>query len=178
MYALTFQQPYATAALTVKPIDNRPHAPPEYAVGQRIAVHAGVKLDREDAWGLHARLREAFDAAGIARSLMALPKGVVLGTVLLKGYVKPGAKLNGETCEYAARGVYGREVDAILASEWRASGARCLWVLEEPRILKRPIPCAGALGLWRLPEAVEVELRAQEQAALLTLAEPFTEVSP
>ncbi len=34
-------------------------------------------------------------------------------------------------------------------------------VLAKPRPLERPVPCRGALNLWKLPDDVEREVRAQ-----------------
>lgn len=35
------------------------------------------------------------------------------------------------------------------------------WVLENPRLLRRPIECSGKLGLWLLPSALERSIRRQ-----------------
>lgn len=48
MKALTLHQPWATCiAHHGKRVENRTWAPPQSIVGQRIAIHAGMKLDRE-----------------------------------------------------------------------------------------------------------------------------------
>lgn len=35
------------------------------------------------------------------------------------------------------------------------------WLLEDVKVLDRPVPCNGALGLWEVPEEVAVEVRRQ-----------------
>ena len=35
------------------------------------------------------------------------------------------------------------------------------WLLKDARPLADPVPCKGALGLWRLPDEVEKAVRAQ-----------------
>lgn len=39
------------------------------------------------------------------------------------------------------------------------------WELDDVRPLPDPVPCRGALGLWRLPEDVEKAVREQLEAA-------------
>jgi hypothetical protein len=45
-------------------------------------------------------------------------------------------------------------------SKWAASG-QWHWVLQDVRPLAAPVPCKGALGLWRLPEDADKACRAQ-----------------
>jgi hypothetical protein len=41
------------------------------------------------------------------------------------------------------------------------SWGRWAWVLEDVHALREPIPCAGALGFWRVPENVEAKIREE-----------------
>lgn len=138
MKALTLIQPWATAIISLgKDIENRPWAPPKAMIGQRFAIHAGAKFDRDDAWDLQDELGEA--------ALDQLPAKCILGTVVLKGFVT--VKLDG-TVE--SHGLTDAEVTSALASKWRSPGAPCLWVVTDPVALPTPIPAKGMLGLWEV----------------------------
>lgn len=135
--ALTFVQPWGTAALSVKPVENRSFPPPKALIGKRFAVHAGARFDKKDEWGLKRWLK------GI--DLGEVHQSALLGTVELAGFVRiTSGRVDGF-------GLTGEETYAALASHWRAADARYLWVLREPRVLEEPIPCKGMLGLWRVP---------------------------
>lgn len=153
MRAVTFQDPYALAALTVKDVDNRKTGIPEKLLGKRIAIHAGAAFDKGDKWGLHGRLR----AAGLDFDRCVL--GAIIGTVKLLGWVRPDGTGASTPAHYP-------ECLKALDSPWRAPGAKCLWTLRDPIILAEPIPCKGALGFWTVPPEIEVRinaaLRAQE----------------
>lgn len=139
LLALTFIQPWATAALTIKPVENRPVAPPKRLVGHRFAVHAGLRFDDVDLWGLRRHL-EGVDLGDI-------PQGALLGTVKLIGYVKVDE--DGDL-DFAC-GLNHAQINGALASKWRAPGARFLWALADPLVLEEPIPCRGKQGMWRVP---------------------------
>lgn len=49
-------------------------------------------------------------------------------------------------------------------SSWAAPG-QWHWMLANVRALPKPVSCRGAQGLWRLPETVEAEVRAQLDGA-------------
>jgi hypothetical protein len=151
MRASTLIQPYATAALTVKPFDNRLKPPPKGLIGQRIAIHAGAKLDEHDKWGLHTRLKQAWEYykvdTGKEVVFHALPLSALLGSVLLRGYVSQ--EPDGE---WKGFGIEASEVPQVVDSVWRAAGSKCVWVFGEARMLFRPIPMKGSQGWWHVPE--------------------------
>lgn len=151
LVACTFVQPWATAALTVKPIDNRQVAPPKALVGGRFAVHAGQKFDSTDQWGLRHHLKDI--------DLGQIHQRALLGTVKLVGYVKVDDEDGG--LDFAL-GLNHAQINGALESRWRAPGARFLWVLAEPLVLEQPIPCKGAQGMWRVPSEHVPALRALE----------------
>lgn len=142
MLALTLIQPWATAIMTLgKDVENRPWSPSpkQLRPGRRFAIHAGAKLDRDIAGMLDVEFDADYDA------LVAAPRGALLGTVELVGF-------------------FGRVVPPELAgyerSRWRDSDERYGWALREPRLLPAPIPCKGALGLWRVPSEHVAALEA------------------
>lgn len=59
--------------------------------------------------------------------------------------------------------------DVVSVSEDRWFAGPWGWVLADVRVLAEPVPCKGALGLWRLPPevalAVGLELEKQQAVA-------------
>lgn len=149
MRALTFRQPYASAALSVKPFDNRKTCPPRDLVGRRIAIHAGAAFDKDDEWGLHEKLRY------FGMVLDGLPVGGFVGTALLRGYVlfdDDDAVALFDPEEKARCGLTESEIYDVIGSTWRLARARVVLVLSDPRFLPALIPSPGALGFWKVPE--------------------------
>lgn len=150
MFALTLIQPWATAIIEFgKDVENRGWTPSPGMIGQRFAIHAGKKLDKEAASYLQIEL-------GHGRTPDAYPQGLVLGTVELAGYVARDGKPHGLTPGQLAH---------ALNSPWRAQGSPCLWLLRDPRKLEQPIPFKGAQLVWKLPGDVAKQLRQVEELA-------------
>lgn len=123
MLALSLWQPWATAVIDHgKDVENRVWAPPARVIGQRIAIHAGRRVDAA-----------ALDQARAAGYELPdpLPAGVLLGTVRL---------------------VDAHHASACRAgcSPWAEPGVHH-WVLTDPRPLARPVPCRGFQRLWTVP---------------------------
>lgn len=126
MRALTVWQPYATAILQHgKDIENRPWKPPVDLYGKRIAIHAGLRIDR-------AALAEAADAGYPLPD--TIPTGVLLGVVRLVG------AHHADTCRCGC-------------SPW-ADADRWHWELADPRLLPTPVPCRGLQRLWTVPPGI------------------------
>jgi len=146
MRALTLIQPWSFAVAHLgKPIENRTWAPPDWLLGQRIAIHAGKKVD-EDA--IRQLRRVGFNCPG--------PTGLVAGriesTAILVGWCWPG------------RGVMlaeGYEDPNATSSPWW--GGPCGWLLDDVHALHAPIPCRGAQGLWKVSPDIEARIREQLQ---------------
>lgn len=92
-----------------KSIENRSWLPPVELIGRRIGIHAALATERC-----------AFELFDVDR----LPRGVVLGTVMLHDVI-PNSR-----------------------SIWARSGL-WHWELRDPRELPRPVQARGRLGLWR-----------------------------
>lgn len=128
MFAISLWQPWATAVIEYgKDIENRTWEPPSRMVGQRIAIHAGRRVDQ----GALANARRAGYPLPDP-----LPAGMVLGTVRLVEVH------HARTCR--AR-----------CSDWAESDAHH-WRLADPRPAPEPVPCRGFQRLWRLPSHVAV----------------------
>jgi hypothetical protein len=141
MKALTLHGVWAWCVMHAgKNVENRSWTPPLSMLGKRIAIHAGQNAGDQSS---QAWAREEHGAP------LTFPKGVILGTVLLRGYA------DGETHE----GVSKQEAIKIELSEWAGDGS-CWWILEDPQLLPKPIPCKGALGLWNVSEANAVLIEA------------------
>jgi hypothetical protein len=156
--ALTVRQPWASAILLGgKDVENRTKPPPKGLVGQRLWIHAGLKLELE---GLVFCRRLGFDPLGFGkgdidrgsvrqrqRQMRAFDHGAILGSVLLVG------------------------VETMNASPWRITEKDgrdypYAWILADPRPLVTPVSCVGSISLgWRVPEAVVERLLEQGRGA-------------
>lgn len=115
-----------------KDIENRTWVPPDRLVGQRIAIHAGLTVG-----GSPADLR--WRCPNVPQQF---PRGEIVGTVLLQGYVRE----NGRT----SPGLSKAQLRAAKASPW--GGGECMWILADPQPLAKPLRCSGRLGLWEAPD--------------------------
>jgi hypothetical protein len=142
MRALTLVQPWAHAIVYLgKDIENRSWKPSPDNVGHRIAIHAGNKRSRPD---IDALIEE-----GSVLASEQILSGAIVGTALLFGWVTDWGE-HSDTLTAAAAA-------AALRSPWYIAG-HVGWVLREPRALREPILCRGALGLWRAPYVGESAL--------------------
>lgn len=129
MRALTVHPWWAALLMSGhKTTENRSWAP-NLAPGEVFAVHAGSKRPgRED----RERVQNQMVAGGLdlleLQEVMDAPRGVILGTITYAG------------CD-----------DRVLSS-WDLPEL-LHWRVCSP-VLCKPIPCPGAMGLWRLPTHV------------------------
>jgi hypothetical protein len=100
-------------------VENRTWAPPQRLVGQRIAIHAALRIDQ-------AAVAAAAEAGFVLPD--PLPTGVLVGTVRLVGVH------HASTCRSQC-------------SAWAQPGVQH-WELADPRPLHRPLPCIGRQRLW------------------------------
>lgn len=159
---LTIRQPWEWAIEHGKPVENR-----SWKMSYRgpLWLHAGSR-SRWDRDGEHSQLvRRAWNAWVRMRPDAAeLLGGPVRNCHLIRfGVVSALAYVTG--CHHASdcAGSVAAFRGAHLCDQWAAYGQfhielRCV------RPLPEPVPCRGALGLWRLPEDVEKAARAQLEA--------------
>lgn len=155
--ALTVQQPWASAiASGCKPVENRTWSPVRWGLraGEWFAVHASGRLPT-DAHTVYAQLR----AEGLlSRSRIALPadaRGLPLGAV-----VAVVRLVDAQPTTSANR-----------ATPWHAVG-QIGWELADAWALPRPVEVTGALGVWKLPDDVAREVRAQWAASRVVVPPP------
>jgi hypothetical protein len=144
MLALTVQQPWADAiASGLKPVENRKWAPRMDVYGQDLAIHAARAVSAESNGHSLARYRKV--AGHAARPIEDMPLAAVVAVVRLVGAVN-----------VESRRVLGNLSEAriaeVLSSPW--TYGRWALVLDHVRRLATPVPCRGALMLWRLPVEV------------------------
>lgn len=154
MRAVTVQQPWAWAIIHGgKAVENRTRIGTwRPTVGQRIAIHAGLRWSERGArsgliWDALARVGWSAGPNALRddpRGLLTF--GAIIGTVEVAD-VHPDA----DCCNPWGEASYtehggGKRVDVVHL------------VLETPRAVG-PIPCRGALGLWTLPEDIAAVLR-------------------
>lgn len=123
-----------------KDIENRSWPPPAKYVGSRIALHAGKGWDPH---GEDFLKKLGFSEALLGRSEPSRLVAVVrvndrwqMGTMRLSG-------------------------DFPYDSVW-GFGPWC-WSIGDVQVLRTPVPCKGAQGLWRVPDAEARLVRSQVQ---------------
>jgi hypothetical protein len=125
LYALTLWQPWAWAICHAgKRIENRRWAPPRWAVGRDIAIHAGATRGQEQLMRAHPDWWP--NGAPVPPAYLA--HGAIVAVARLVGIVS-------ESTDPWFCGPVG-------------------WTLDDVRVLGVPVPCRGAFKLWRVPDDV------------------------
>ena len=125
--AITIRQPWAWAILAGhKGVENR-----GWSTSYRgpLLVHAGLKVDRAG--------YSVLERIGV-QVPQDLPSGVILGVVDLVDVGRWQGSRRGQAVLFDPY---------ELADDPLAVGPVC-WILRNPRLLVRPIPCIGRRGLW------------------------------
>lgn len=140
MKALSIKQPWLYCITDLdKRVENRTWKPPDWIVGQRIALHASAKMD--DHGGKIAAARLAGNQ--IQGVIHTIPLGVVVATVTVVGWINSdGAASYPELTKY-------------LDDKWFFGPFG--WVLDDVQKIEKPVRCRGRLGLWDVPTAVSQE---------------------
>jgi hypothetical protein len=154
MRALTLQRPwdwciYALPARERKDVENRSWIPPDWIIGERIAIHSGLYYNAEAADMLRGE-----DVSVPPRN--ELPAGAITCTAVVLGWIhESGSSSKSLKPTAAAR---------ALESEWWG-GEGYGWVIGDVKRLSVPVPCKGALKLWHLPQKVEQEVLRLDRLA-------------
>jgi hypothetical protein len=166
--ALTWKQPWGTAVLLGKPVENRtwPARP------RTLWLHAGARSgwDRygqasplvRNAWAAYARSRpDAAELLPLADP--AVPAGVLRRTTSWMPFGAVLAQVSITGCHHArdcARPTGDGRGGVILCDPWACRGAYHL-ELGGLRPLASPVECPGKRGWWALPADVEAECVVQ-----------------
>jgi hypothetical protein len=153
MRALSVRQPWAWAiACAGKTVENRTW--PTRYTGE-VAIHASKACDEVAVMPTPEALGLFMDAVldDMRGGVPALAAGVVIAVAQLAGcHPHPDAD----------SGCYRDSGDSRwpACSPWAVPG-QWHWQLVSVRPLPEPVPCRGALGLWRLPDDVGQAVRKQ-----------------
>lgn len=156
MKAITLHRPWPAAIFHLpgthaKRVENRGWRPPRAIVGQRIAVHAGITIDR----GALTELRRTIGAREL-RDEVALATGII-GTAVVVGVT-----YQREVEQRVARFVDSGPQTAddmrwwLTVHHWFVGPFG--WLLDDARPCPTPIPCQGRQGLWNVPADVAMRL--------------------
>lgn len=161
MKALTLWQPWATCvAHHSKLVENRTWEPPASVIGQRIAIHAGKRFERE-------AYEDLVELDGLALPPRAeIPAGAVIATARVAGWVRSEWLVNRCEHPFDFSGLTEEQARSALRSTWWIGPVG--WVLDHV-IAIGPVPCSGAQGLWSLPPDIERIVLARESDAALLL---------
>lgn len=178
MHAITVRNPWAYAiAHGIKRIENRSWRPPVHLLdpGAWLAIHAGAEIDPQARKPPH---QVTLGTVGYGIKVKSwtcpippseMPSSAVVAVVRVigihddKGKHTPPSVINPT---YTARDeeawerisdikYFGRNGEV----PWRTDH-RYGWLLSDVQRLAEPVSVHGRLGCWRLPEAVEVAVRA------------------
>lgn len=166
LLALSLLQPWLWAILEGhKPVENRPWKPWPAVVGRRIALHASMGWDAD---GEDFILHTLRFVASPPPPKAQCPRGAILGTAVVSGAIEVGPNQRDRQASFREVGrqhigpLTEDQVRAAAGSPW--SFGPWVWLLQDVRRLVQPIPCKGALGLWRVPADVAARVRELEAA--------------
>ena len=164
--ALTLRQPWGWAiAHGGKDVENRSWQPP--CTLDLLAIHAGAysRWDRsgeesplvQQAWRQWITTLPADNVAlpRLRRNSLHLDFGAVVAVAEVR------------TCHFDGNCWRFPKFDegSGRCSPW-AAGGQWHWQLSAIRPLAKPVPCRGALGLWKLPDDVAALVRAQLEVSI------------
>lgn len=160
--------------LRIRSIETRPKSSPwTSAVGERIALHAGIRDPESAAARRDPISRRAMDTIPHGDPI---PRGVLLGTVELLAVV-PTELVQWTTrwtparpeCGYATRRVNQRPQYVVVDEDQRELGdfspGNFALLFRDLSLLCDPIPARGAVGLW----ALDAEQLAELEGAAIFL---------
>ena len=144
---LTLYRPWDVAMRELgKGIENRDWKPPAYLIGGYLALHSG----------------QHWDAAG-AETIAEITGRTLQEHLCPSGYITCVGKLTGyvEVDDWG-RPLFGGATVPAGMEQWLFG--RYGWIVEE-RIAIEPVPCKGAMGLWRLADTVLAQVMQHYEAA-------------
>ena len=148
MRALSIRQPHLYCITHLgKDVENRTWKPPAHIIGKRIALHASGKLDGRDGFEMASSIAGFDLAQAVCDAPSDMPLGAIVATAVVAGWFKTTAVRD----EVSATVGYGCYPSSIYASRWYLGDIG--WVLQDVIVLPEPIPCKGALSLWKVPSS-------------------------
>ena len=161
--ALTFWRPWTDAILHGgKRVENRLKPPPAALLGHVIVIHAGLRYElgdwtRDRTWEPPRERDCPTGLVGTARILGWFRKWPIARGG--HGKIDPGEVRAGTPFPWspgALRETYERLLE-VPKDPWFAGPVG--WLLGDVRAFDNPIPCSGAMGLWRVRARLEKEAK-------------------
>lgn len=178
MKAISLWQPWASLiACGVKVYETRDWAPPRDLIGQRIAIHAAKKVDKDAArlaeeivYGQHKsggfeladKIRASFDGTPIellgAFGEAALPAGCVVCTAVIDAAFQVGEAAEGTMVPAAkvVRRITSRLMPAFFTVRYDDWGnyapGRWAWLLKDVKPIRPAAAAVGRQGFFDLPQ--------------------------
>jgi hypothetical protein len=158
MRALSLTQPWATlVVLGEKKIETRSWRPSRFGT---IAIHASKgfpKTARQFAISNSYCSKSLFQ--GHFAHVDQLPLGAIIGTVDVIGYLRSEVFEFEHELHKQLFAPYEIEFSDKEKAFGDYSQNRYGWILKNPRMLEKPVPCKGALSLWEVPRDIEAQFR-------------------
>lgn len=155
--ALTLWRPWdEPVACGAKPVENRSWSPPKAIVGQVIAIHAGKTHDH-DARGFI--IDRGYHLLSLAESNRRA--GAIVGVTRIVAAFTEGDLKFDTVDRFKGNELYVERRTRVLESPWFFGPWG--WLLEDA-IAIDPVPCKGAMGLWRVPPDVAAEVLRRVEA--------------
>lgn len=166
MRALTLHRPWPLPVVHgIKPIENRGWRPWPGVIGTRIGIHAGQQRDEDAA----RKIRELWPDLDEHEDT----PGVIVGSAIVAGWVMR----EGQHCWTIDTGIpnavhpnrLGPPLPHAVLVQIAEGNVQWFigpigWILVEARAYPRPVPHAGAQGIWQVSVAAEELCRVQEIA--------------
>jgi hypothetical protein len=159
--ALTLHQYWAHAMspLLVKKIETRGWYT---AYRGTLAIHAAASVPAyaRDDFELNQTARTVFAPLGISRGgdLTTLPLGAIVGVCDLVACVT--TNLERPIDPISRKAFYRPQPGSVEYAFGNYDPNRFMWITENMRVLKEPIPCKGHQRLWHVPK--DIALRLEE----------------
>jgi len=155
MRALTLKAPWGTViAKHGKDVENRSWPPPDWIIGERIAIHEGFSVMR-------AALEELEEELG----KLSYRPGVIVCTVVVRGWI--------DADRTHSESLTKQEAAVARRSRWYG-GDEVGWVLCDVREPAARVEIKGARQLWSLPESEERKLLGMSRSSRPVRAKGLT----
>lgn len=156
--AITLWRPWGECIIKgPKDIENRPWEPPPWLIGKFVAIHAGLKYDKEAAVDM------------VKQKLWTPPSPAVCLHSVIKGVVR----VIGFISYLGGMTLMGDDVGAMSGenappdpfdSPWFSGHYG--WLLSDFVAFPEPVPAKGMLGLWKVKDELRDKVNEQWRKAL------------